>query len=106
MYADARTASMRHTLEETNRRREKQLAYNSEHGINPTPLCKRTADILDTIAREDADTQQLMGDAGRQRTRGKQPMPGLSSKVAGDAGRHAQELAACQRRTSPTSSNS
>jgi excinuclease ABC subunit B len=93
MYADAMTPSMRHAIEETNRRRDRQLAYNSEHGIDPTPLRKRIADILDTIAREDADTEQLMGGAGRQRTRGKQPIPGLSSKVAGDVGRHAQELA-------------
>jgi excinuclease ABC subunit B len=92
MYADAMTPSMRHAFEETNRRREKQVAYNVANGIDPTPLRKRIADILDTIAREDADTEQLMG-GGRKRSRGKAPVPGLSSRVSGDVGRHAQELA-------------
>jgi len=81
MYADKVTPSMRHAIDETNRRRDKQIAYNTAHGINPQPLRKRIADILDQIIREDADTQELIGGGGRQQSRGKSPVPGLSSRA-------------------------
>ncbi len=90
MYADRITPSMERAIGETNRRREKQVAYNEAHGINPQPLRKRIADILDQIVREDADTEQLLiGGGGRQQSRGKAPVPGLSSRaraVAAQAG--------------------
>jgi excinuclease ABC subunit B len=90
MYADRITPSMQRAIEETNRRREKQVAYNEANGINPQPLRKRIADILDQIVREDADTEQLLiGGGGRQQSRGKAPVPGLSSRaraVAAQAG--------------------
>ena len=70
MYADTITASMQEALDETNRRREKQLAYNAERGIDPTPLRKRIADITDMLQREDADTEELLG-SGRSASRGK-----------------------------------
>ena len=69
MYADTVTPSMQEAIEETNRRREKQLSYNAEHGIDPTPLRKRIADITDMLEREDADTEALMG-SGRRQSRG------------------------------------
>ncbi len=85
MYADQVTPSMRRAIEETDRRRAKQIAYNTEHGIDPTPLRKRIADILDQLIREDADTEKLIGGAGRQQSRGKTPVPGLSSRVRASA---------------------
>ncbi len=81
MYADKITPSMQHAIDETSRRREKQVAYNTEHGIDPQPLRKKIADILDQLVREDADTDELIGGAGRQQSRGKSPVPGLSSRA-------------------------
>jgi excinuclease ABC subunit B len=81
MYADKVTPSMQRAIEETNRRRDRQIAYNTEHGVDPQPLRKRIADILDQLAREDADTEQLLGGSGRQQSRGKAPVPGLSSRA-------------------------
>jgi excinuclease ABC subunit B len=59
MYADNMTKSMTRAIDETNRRRAKQVAYNSEHGIDPTPLRKKIADITDLIAKEIDDTDDL-----------------------------------------------
>jgi len=81
MYADRITPSMQRAIEETDRRREKQIAYNKANGIDPQPLRKKIADILDQIVREDADTEQLIGGGGRQQSRGKAPVPGLSSRA-------------------------
>src|ERR1700691_5284571 len=72
---------MQRAIDETDRRRAKQVAYNTERGIDPQPLRERIADILDQLAREDAHTAQLLGGAGRQQSRGKAPVPGLSSKA-------------------------
>ncbi len=85
MYADQVTPSMQRAIDETDRRRAKQIAYNTEHGIDPTPLRKRIADILDQLVREDADTEKLIGGSGRQQSRGKTPVPGLSSRVRASA---------------------
>ena len=90
MYADKVTPSMERAIDETNRRREKQVAYNTFHGVDPQPLRKKIADITEMLQREDEDTAELLGGGGRQQSRGKAPVPGLSSK---DVGRHAAHLA-------------
>ncbi|SDE64459.1 Excinuclease ABC subunit B [Blastococcus fimeti] len=89
MYADKITPSMAQAIDETNRRREKQIAYNTAHGVDPQPLRKKIVDILDGIykAAEDADAAtEMLGGSGRQQSRGKSPVPGLSSKGKAKAG--------------------
>ena len=60
MYADNITDSMAAAISETERRREIQIAYNTEHGIDPKPLRKKIADVTDMLAREEVDTQELV----------------------------------------------
>ena len=60
MYADSITPNMREAIDETNRRRAKQMAYNEERGIDPQPLRKKIADVTDMLAREDIDTAALL----------------------------------------------
>ncbi|WP_130379460.1 excinuclease ABC subunit UvrB [Kribbella sp. VKM Ac-2569] len=89
MYADKITPSMEQAIDETNRRRAKQIAYNVEQGVDPQPLRKKIADITDMLAREDADTAELLG-SGRTQSRGKAPVPGGGKAKAGEK---AKELA-------------
>ena len=67
MYADKITPSMRKAIDETNRRRAIQVAFNATHGVDPQPLRKKIADITDLLAREDADTAALMQDSASSR---------------------------------------
>ena len=60
MYADNMTDSMNEAISETMRRREIQIAYNKEHGIDPQPLRKKISDVTDMLAREQVDTQTLL----------------------------------------------
>ncbi|MDR3659285.1 MAG: excinuclease ABC subunit UvrB [Mycobacterium sp.] len=72
MYADNITDSMRAAIEETERRRAKQVAYNKENGIDPQPLRKKIADILDQVYREAEDTETVeIGGSGRNASRGR-----------------------------------
>ncbi len=97
MYADKITPSMEKAIEETNRRREKQVAYNTAAGVDPQPLRKKIADITEMLAREDENTQALLetwaGTAAKGRAGGvkaRQPVPGLSKAAAGQ---HAPDIA-------------
>ena len=83
MYADNLTDSMKQALEETDRRREKQVAYNLEHGIDPQPLRKKIADITEVLAREGADTAKLLAERGGTK---RSPTPNLRREGVGAAG--------------------
>ncbi|WP_223690602.1 excinuclease ABC subunit UvrB [Leifsonia poae] len=92
MYADVLTDSMKRAIEETDRRREKQVEYNRVNGIDPTPLRKRIADITDVLAREGADTAQML--AGRE-ARKKSPTPNLrKGGIAAQGGAELESLIA------------
>jgi excinuclease ABC subunit B len=86
MYADQVTPSMSKAIDETNRRRAKQVAYNVAHGVDPQPLRKRIADITDQLAREDADTEKLLGGSGRRQSRGRGAVTSVPT-LSADAGR-------------------
>ncbi|SFB99487.1 Excinuclease ABC subunit B [Nocardioides terrae] len=93
MYADRITRSMEAAIDETNRRRAKQIAYNQANGIDPQPLRKKIADITEMLAREDENTQALLetwaGTEAKGRAGGvrkKSPTP-----VLGDAAAEARE---------------
>ncbi|MBC8093337.1 MAG: excinuclease ABC subunit UvrB [Pseudonocardia sp.] len=80
MYADKITDSMRFAIDETDRRRAKQIAYNTEKGVDPQPLRKKIADILDQVYKEAEDTENVpVGGSGRNQSRGK--------RAAGEPGR-------------------
>ncbi len=81
MYADKVTRSMEAAIDETNRRRDKQIAYNEAHGVDPQPLRKKIADITEMLAREDESTQQLLDTWSHLDPKGrkKAPTPKLRS---------------------------
>lgn len=93
MYADKITPSMAQAIDETDRRRAKQVAHNLANGVDPQPLRKKIHDILDDIYREAEDTDTalaghgpggaIIGGSGRQMSRGKAPTAGTSSRDRG-----------------------
>ena len=95
MYADTVTPSMARAIDETNRRREKQVAYNTEHGIDPAPLRKKIGDITDLLAREDADTTELLTESSgvvRARSIAGQDLVGLIEELTQQMHQAAAEL--------------
>ena len=94
MYADRITPSMESAIDETNRRRAKQVAYNTANGIDPTPLRKKIADITEMLAREDENTQELLETWQHLDPKSKKaPVPGLSKIKQASVGVHAADLA-------------
>ncbi len=85
MYADKITDSMRYAIDETDRRRAKQVAYNEERGLDPQPLRKKIADILDRVYNEaeDSDEAVAVGGSGRNTSRGKKPEQGDRVRSSG-----------------------
>lgn len=75
MYADNITRSMALAIDETNRRRAKQVAYNLERGVDPQPLRKKIADITDLITKESEDTTDLLA---HEKSSGKKGAPVLA----------------------------
>jgi len=86
MYADKITASMKRAIDETNRRREKQVEYNKLNGIDPTPLRKKIADITDSLNREELDTEALMESLRKQPARKVASTPMRGRRDIGKAG--------------------
>ena len=80
MYADNITDSMAKAIDETNRRRAKQVAYNLERGVDPQPLRKKIADITDLINRESEDTEELLA-TSKKANQKSVTSPGLYSKA-------------------------
>ncbi|MBB1158527.1 excinuclease ABC subunit B [Amycolatopsis sp. FU40] len=85
MYADKITDSMQYAIDETDRRRAKQVAYNEERGLDPQPLRKKIADILDRVYNEaeDSDEAVAVGGSGRNASRGKKPEQGDRVRSSG-----------------------
>ncbi|MCU1535379.1 MAG: uvrB, partial [Glaciihabitans sp.] len=93
MYADVLTDSMKQAIEETNRRREKQVAYNLERGVDPQPLRKKIADITDILLREGADTAELL--SGRGNGKKRSPTPNLRREgLAAEGGNSLESIIA------------
>ena len=99
MYADNMTDSMNEAISETMRRREIQIAYNKEHGIDPQPLRKKISDVTDMLAREQVDTQTLL-EGGYRKEKGARDRGPLRRALP------SRILVSARRPSSPTSSRS
>ena len=92
MYADDITEAMRKAIDETNRRRDIQIAYNKEHGIDPKPLIKKISDVNDMLAKEDVDTQTLLGTGYRNADKAGNSHLGVPHTSKEESGRRHEEI--------------
>ena len=93
MYADSITPAMELAINETNRRREKQIAYNKQHGIDPQPLRKKIADITDSLVKENLETQAAIAQSEALRA----SLPPKASRAMTDLVSLIEELTASMK---------
>ncbi|MFM1786636.1 MAG: hypothetical protein RL228_586 [Actinomycetota bacterium] len=93
MYADSITPAMELAINETNRRREKQIAYNNQHGIDPQPLRKKIADITDSLVKENLETQAAIAQSEALRA----SLPPKASRAMTDLVTLIEELTASMK---------
>ena len=86
------TEAMRKAIDETNRRRDIQIAYNKEHGIDPKPLIKKISDVNDMLAKEDVDTQTLLGTGYRNADKAGNSHLGVPHTSKEESGRRHEEI--------------
>lgn len=92
MYADNQTEAMSKAIEETDRRREVQMAYNARHGLDPAPLIKKISDVNDMLAKEDIDTQTLLDSGYRNSGKAGNSHLGVPSLDSGEASSARRQL--------------
>jgi excinuclease ABC subunit B len=91
-HADDITDAMHKAIDETNRRRDIQIAYNKEHGIDPKPLIKKISDVNDMLAKEDVDTQTLLGTGYRNADKAGNSHLGVPHTSKEESGRRHEEI--------------
>ncbi len=92
MYADHETDAMKKAIDETERRRAKQIAFNKAHGVTPKPIIKKITDVNDMLAEEDVDTQKLLAGGYRNHTSAANSHFGVPSVDAVEIGERHEEI--------------